>query len=313
MARTEPRVREPLTVVIPTRDRVEMLDRCLAALRADLGELDEIVVADSASADPAAVAASAERAGARVVRCDRAGASLARNSGWQNATHELIAFVDDDVRIHPGWADAIVGGLADSEVGFVTGRVVVPLDQEGAERPVAISSRTERERLHPGLSGDLGASANLAVRRRALTDVGGFDETLGPGSWAASAEDLDLFDQLFRGGWSGLFEPGAVAEHDQWRSRPQLVGLDWRYGKGMGIRLARMRRWDRPRARRLLREAVIEQGVRPVLDDLRHGYEFGAVTVATRTLATVLGLVVGMVGTTMRARGPQSARSANER
>lgn len=272
-----------------------MLGRCLDALRAELTDRDEIVVVDSASADPAAVAAVANRAGVRLERCSHAGASLARNTGWRAASHQLVGFVDDDVRVRPGWAAALVAAFADPGVEFVTGRVVVPDDQRDAERPVAVSSRTVRERLHPGLHGDLGASANLGVRRPALERVGGFDETLGPGSWAASAEDLDLFDRLFAEGSRGVFEPDAVAEHDQWRSRRQLVRLDWGYGKGMGVRLARLARSDRARARRLLREAVIEQGVRPVLDDLRHGYEFGALTVATRTLATLLGLCVGTV------------------
>jgi GT2 family glycosyltransferase len=298
-------MRAPLSVVVPTRDRVDMLEGCLAALRADLTEADEIVVADSASSDAAAVAAVASRAGARVVRCDRAGASLARNAGWRVARNDLVAFVDDDVRVLADWSTGLVNAFADPDVVFVTGRVVVPADQQAAERPVAITSRTEREVLHAGLSGDLGASANLAVRRSALEAVGGFDETLGPGTWASAAEDLDLFDRLFRAGYTGGFEPAAAAEHDQWRSRPQLIRLDWRYGKGMGVRLARLARWDRPRARRLFREAVIEQGVRPVLDDLRHGYEFGALTVATRTLATVLGVAVGTVlaWTSVRARG----------
>jgi glycosyltransferase involved in cell wall biosynthesis len=296
-----------------------MLARCLDALVKELGEGDEIVVADSASADPAVVVAAAKRPDTaidvRVERCDKAGASLARNRGWRAARHELIAFVDDDVRVRPGWADALVAAFDDPVsdnpvsdkpvsdkpvVEFVTGRVVVPEDQQDAERPVAISSRTERELLHPGLSGDLGASANLAVRRRALDRIGGFDETLGPGTWSSSAEDLDLIDRLFQAGFAGLFEPAAIAEHDQWRSRSQLVALDWSYGKGMGIRIARLARHDRARARRLLREAVIEQGVRPVLDDLRHGYEFGAITVATRTLATLLGLVLGTVGVWLR-------------
>jgi glycosyltransferase involved in cell wall biosynthesis len=297
--------RGPISVVVPTRDRAAMLERCLDALRADLTEVDEIVVVDSASRDAGAVARAASAAGARLVRCERAGASLARNSGWRAARHDLVAFIDDDVRIRPGWSAGIVNAFADPDVGFVTGRVVVPDDQQAAERPVAVTSRTDREVLHAGLGGDLGASANLAVRRTALQAVDGFDETLGPGTWAAAAEDLDLFDRLFREGYGGLFEPAAVAEHDQWRTKAQLVRLDWRYGKGMGVRLARLARWDRPRARRLFREAVIAQGVRPVLDDLRHGYEFGAVTVATRTLATVLGVVVGTVGSwaSVRARG----------
>jgi glycosyltransferase involved in cell wall biosynthesis len=285
--------REPLSVVVPTRDRIELLTGCVAALAAELRDGDQLVVVDSASADPAALAALARGHGGTALRCERPGTSRARNVGWRAAAHPIVGFVDDDVRVRPGWADALVAGFADPATGFVTGRVVVPEHQAAAERPVAVSSRTERQVLHPGLDGDLGASANLAVRRSALEAVGGFDETLGPGTWAASAEDLDLFDRLFRAGLSGLFEPAAVAEHDQWRSRGQLLRLDWRYGKGMGVRLARLARWDRPRARRLLREAVVTQGVRPVLDDVRRGYEFGAATVATRTAGTMVGRVVG--------------------
>lgn len=298
-------MRPPLSVVIPTRDRPEMLERCLVALAADLNDGDEVIVVDSASRDAEAVARVARRGGVRLIRCDRAGASLARNTGWRGARHDLVAFVDDDVRVQLGWSAGLSVAFDDVEVVFVTGRVVVPADQQAAERPVAVTSRTERETLHPGLTGDLGASANLAVRRHALEAVGGFDETLGPGSWASSAEDLDLFDRLFRAGFTGRFEPTAVAEHDQWRTKPQLVRLDWRYGKGMGVRLARLARWDRPRARRLLREAVLEQGVRPVLDDIRRGYQFGAITVAARTLATVLGVAVGTVQTwvSVRTRG----------
>jgi glycosyltransferase involved in cell wall biosynthesis len=286
--------RPPISVVVPSRNRIEMLSICLAALRADLDVDDEIVVADSASYDAAGVARVALRYGAKLVRSEWAGASRARNAGWQRARHELVGFVDDDVIVRPGWADAIAAGFGSDHVAFVTGRVVVPEHQANAERPVAITSRTVREPLHSGLMGDLGASANLAVRRSALDQVGGFDQTLGPGTWAAAAEDLDLFDRLFRLGLTGLFEPDACAEHDQWRSRRQLLALDWRYGKGMGVRLARLATWDRPRARRLLKEALVTQGMRPVLDDLRHGYEFGAATVATRTVATIVGLVAGL-------------------
>jgi glycosyltransferase involved in cell wall biosynthesis len=286
-------MRTALTVVVPTKDRAQMLATCLEALRADVGDADEIVVVDSASADREQVAAVAARFGALLVRSDRAGASLARNLGWQAASHGLVGFVDDDVHVRPGWADAMVAAFEDESVAFVTGRVVVPDHQIGAERPVAITSRTTRTLLHPGLDGDLGASANLAVRRAALAAVGGFDVTLGPGSWASSAEDLDLFDRLFQADYAGMFEPLACAEHNQWRSRCQLLALDWRYGKGMGVRLARLARWDRPRARRLLKEALVTQGVRSVVQDLRQGYEFGALTVTTRTLATMIGVVVG--------------------
>lgn len=286
-------MRPPLSVVVPTKDRPSRLGTCLAALRADVETGDEVVVVDSGSADPAAVAAVASLYDARLVRSDVAGASLARNLGWRAASNDLVAFVDDDVRVHPGWADAMVAAFDDATVEFVTGGVVVPPDQTSAERPVAITSRTVRTRLDRDVDGDLGATANLGVRRRALQVVGGFDERIGPGTWAASAEDLDLFDRLFRANYLGMFEPRARAEHDQWRTRRQLLALDWRYGKGMGVRLARLSAWDKPRARRLTKEALVTQGVRSVVQDLRRGYEFGALTVAARTLATVIGMVVG--------------------
>src|SRR5260370_32337312 len=41
--------RPPLSVVVPTRDRPQLLGGCLAALRASLGPQDELIVADSAS------------------------------------------------------------------------------------------------------------------------------------------------------------------------------------------------------------------------------------------------------------------------
>jgi glycosyltransferase involved in cell wall biosynthesis len=286
-------MRAPLSVVVPTRDRPSLLAGCLAALQRDLRDDDELLVVDSASVAGAAIAALASGHGARLHRCEQPGTSRARNAGWQRARHDLIGFIDDDVRVHDGWADAIVAAFGEETTSFVTGRIVTPEHQRTAERPVAVSSRAAPEVLHPGLGGDLGASANLAVRRTALEVVGGFDVSLGPGTWAASAEDLDLFDRLFRVGLSGRFDPAAVAEHDQWRTRRQLLALDWRYGKGMGVRLARLARYDRPRSRRLLREAVMAQGLRPVLADLRHGYEFGAATVATRTVATMVGRVVG--------------------
>jgi len=270
-----------------------MLATCLAALRDDLDDGDEIIVVDSGSHEPRSTAEAAAAANASLIRSDRAGASLARNLGWRAAATDLVGFIDDDVRVRSGWADAMITALEAGDVDFVTGGVVVPVGQELAERPVAVSSRTVRTPLHPGLAGDIGASANLGIRRAALAAVDGFDERLGPGTWAASAEDLDLFDRLFRENFAGVFEPLACAEHDQWRSKRQLLMLDWRYGKGMGVRLARLATWDRARARRLTTEALITQGVRSVVQDLRDGYEFGALTVTVRTFATVIGMVVG--------------------
>ena len=274
------RGRAALSVVVPTRDRPAHLARCLSALRAELGPDDELLVVDSASRVPVTGA----------LRCPRPGASLARNTGWRAARHELVAFVDDDVEVQPGWADALVTALADAD--WVAGAVGVPPGQEDRERPVAVTTLTAPTRLTLATRGTLGASANLGVRRSALLAVGGFDERLGPGTWTRAAEDLDLLDRLLAAGLDGRFAPEARAVHDQWRSRRQLVVLDHGYGIGLGARLVLLwRRGQRGRVRTVLRDAVWSGTVVTGARDVARRYELGALLALVRLAGVVRGAV----------------------
>src|SRR2546423_9614749 len=122
-----------MTVVVPSRDRSELLAGCLDALRRELLPADELVVVDSASRDATRVGTTVERFHARVVRCERPGASLARNRGWRSAAHDAVAFIDDDVRVAPGWRKA-AGDILHTTPGtaFFTGRLEAPPGQAAA-------------------------------------------------------------------------------------------------------------------------------------------------------------------------------------
>lgn len=269
-------------MVVPTRDRPEHLARCLAALRVALRSEDELVVVDSASTVPVPAA----------LRCEAPGASRARNAGWRAARHDLVAFVDDDVEVAPGWADAMTAALGSHD--WVAGAVGVPAGQEDRERPVAVTYLTTATPLTSATRGTLGASANLGVRRSALAKVGGFDERLGPGTWTRAAEDLDLLDRLLAAGHDGWFAPDAAATHDQWRDRRALLRLDHGYGIGLGARVVLLlRRGQRRRALTVARDAVWTATVRTGARDLRSGYEFGALLCAVRLLGFLRGLVRG--------------------
>src|SRR5438067_9317776 len=134
--------RSPLSVVVPTRDRPELLSGCLDALATDLGQEDEVIVVDSASQSDA-VRRIAEEKAARCLRLDEPGASKARNAGWRAAKHGIVAFVDDDVRVCGGWADALVVAFADAEYAFVTGRVDAASGDEQVERQVGLTTADE--------------------------------------------------------------------------------------------------------------------------------------------------------------------------
>ena len=274
--------RAGLSVVVPTRDRPAHLERCLTALRAQLGPDDELLVVDSASRTPVPDA----------LRCAQPGASRARNAGWRAARHDHVAFVDDDVEVLAGWADAMVAALAHAD--WVTGAVGVPERQRGCERPVAVTTLTAPTRLTLTSRGTLGASANLGVRRSVLASVGGFDERLGPGTWTRAAEDLDLLDRLLAAGHEGWFAPDARAVHDQWRDRRELLRLDHGYGIGLGARLVLLhRRGQRGRTRTVVRDTVWSGTVVAGLRDVGRGYEFGALVALVRLVGVLRGLLRG--------------------
>jgi len=273
---------------VPTRDRPVLLRGCLAELAGALGPGDELIVADSASAGRETAAVAGE-AGATLLTAPVPGASLARNLGWRAARHELVAFVDDDVRVAPGWAGAVVAAFADPGVAFVTGRIEVPPAQAGVEAPVALHDRPEAAVIDGSGGAMPGHSANLAVRRSALLAVSGFDEAFGPGHRFVASEDADLFDRLLAAGLRGRYEPAALAFHEQWRGRRERVRLDYRYGVGAGARLAKLARTDRSRARVVAGEVVVRWGIRTLASDLRRGYRFGVLSDAARLAGMLAG------------------------
>ncbi|WP_342762363.1 HAD-IIIA family hydrolase [Kineococcus xinjiangensis] len=137
--------------------------------------------------------AQAREAGLDVllVRSGGRGAAAARNAGWRRARTEWIVFVDDDVELPAGWARALAADLADcpADVGGVQGRLVVPLPQ--GRRP------TDWERGTAGLETAAWITADMAYRREALVDVGGFDERFP----RAFREDSDLALRVQDAGW----------------------------------------------------------------------------------------------------------------
>jgi glycosyltransferase involved in cell wall biosynthesis len=278
------RNRPPVTVVVPTRDRPDLLRACLAAVEPLLGPDDELLVDDSASVDPdavAAVVATAPRA--QLVREDVAGASRARNAGWRQARHDVVVFTDDDCIPAQGWLDAFVAALDDD--AFAWGQVTVPAGRAGvAEHGEEGLARAERG----SDVGGLGPSSNLAVRRSALEVIGGFDEELGPGTPLRAAEDRDLQLRLLEAGLTGRYVPEAVVEHEPWRPRAALVKLHRDYGVGNGAVAAKLELLGLP-VRSRFANGLARSHLRAALHAARHGHKAGVVYGVARAVGVLQG------------------------
>lgn len=287
-----------ITVIVCTRDRPRMLEECLARLCESLRAGDHLIVVDSASTSPE-VSEVAARHTPHVVRSDRPGLSIARNAGWREATTEAVAFIDDDVRVAPDWAQSAAKVLGEHpEAGFVTGWIGVPPEQIGGHRPVAVADDESPRSLDRRSTGSWGHGANMATRRSVLEHLGGFDELLGAGSAFPGAEDYDFFDRVFDAGLTGRFDPRLRAFHEQWRAPRALVRLDYRYGKGAGARIRKQlsvradistRRASRHRAQVFARTYLWDIGVWGAVSAVRDRYKLAAATASARVMGTIVG------------------------
>lgn len=287
--------RTPLSVVVPTRDRPQMLDRCLRSVRAALREDDQLVVVDSASSTEAAesIAGVAARHRATLLRCDRPGVNRARNAGWAATRYDLVVFTDDDVEVDAGWADSFAqAARTRADAAFFTGWIGVPAGED-RRWEVAVKDDGLGHPLGPATRGILGQGASLAVRRTALAGVGGWDEALGSGARFGSAPEVDLFDRLFAAGHTGWFEPAAKAWHHQWRSKPAVIRLNLRYGVGTGARVAKLLRTDPRRAVVVARECWWSWGVWSLAQRLRHADKTGVLVDLARMAGYLAGFVLG--------------------
>ena len=220
-----------VSIVVCTMDRPDALARCLRALRECTPPPAQIVVVDQ-GARPVALE------GVDYVRMAERGVSRGRNRGARAAAHELLAFTDDDCVPAPEWIGALERGYEDGVDG-VTGRVL-PLP--GVPGGVPVSSRTSTTRRTfsgPGQTPwDIGTGGNLSLRRSVFEAVGGFDESLGPGTPGRAAEDVDLLYRVASAGFAILYEPDAVVYHEP-KTRRARVGGRFGYGFGLGTFLAR--------------------------------------------------------------------------
>ncbi|WP_051221761.1 glycosyltransferase family 2 protein [Conexibacter woesei] len=169
----------PVAVILPTAGRPEYLDAALASIVPQARAVGgDVLVVDDGPSD--ATRSAAARHGARYVAHDRSrGLNAARNTGIANTDASLLAFVDDDVVVRPGWLHALV--VADAalpqDVGVLTGPILARFEDHthrfcGREDPpITHLDLGPKDRDAPHAWG-----ANMAIRRAAIERVGLFDE-----------------------------------------------------------------------------------------------------------------------------------------
>jgi GT2 family glycosyltransferase len=230
--------------------RVVLDDLC--AQRDPVGPWSVTVVDNGSRPLPRGLAARyASPLGLRVLREPRAGLSRARNLAVREARADWVAFLDDDLRVDPGYAAALSEALADEPAaGWFGGRILPRW--EGRRPPWAKDSvRTlggvlgrfdlgaDPRRLGPGDPEPFGA--NFGLRRDSFERVGEFRPDLGVrGRVAGRGEETDWVRRALEAGLAGVYVGRALVHH---RVRPERFRWDRlvRHGIHSGVAHAVLR------------------------------------------------------------------------
>jgi mycofactocin system glycosyltransferase len=222
---TEPDV----TVVVPARDRADLLARCLAGV----GDRYPVVVVDDGSRDPGAVAAVADRHGAKLLRrATNGGPGPARDTALEHVDSEFIAFLDSDCAPDADWIGALATHFADPLVAAVAPRIVGATGPTWAGRYTtangALDLGVRPASVAPGRPVSYVPTAALLVRRAALRDIARdglvFDPALRVG------EDVDLIWRLHQAGWRIRYDPRVRVQHHEPATWPGVLSRRFRYG-----------------------------------------------------------------------------------
>ena len=230
-----------MSVIIPTRDKLPLLQRCVDGLlaRTDFPMI-ELIILDNGSVEPAThdyLAQLHQRPNVQVLRMEAPfNFSALCNLGARTASGQLFCFLNNDMAItERGWLEELAGLALQPEVGAVGPLLRYPdgrLQDLGVRvdppwpRPIGDglhdgpqAQRMTRLRAVHNVSAISGGC--LVTRRAAFTAVGGFDEAL-----AVTYNDVDFCFKLRAAGYWIVWTPFAALHHELSATRGQRRTLE---------------------------------------------------------------------------------------
>jgi glycosyltransferase involved in cell wall biosynthesis len=181
-----------ISLVIPAHDEAEYIGAALeSVLKNAPGKFKEIIVVDNASSDDTAAVASRYK-GVRVVREDRKGLTIARQTGFQATTSEFVAYMDGDSRLAPGWFEKAEVLISKYPNAVSWSGPVYYYDAPTKAWNVTLSiGWWLTAPLMYRVIGYMVLGGNFVVRRTAIDAIGGFDPNV-----AFYGEDMTLAKRL---------------------------------------------------------------------------------------------------------------------
>lgn len=203
--------REHLEACLPSLDELEFPRNLL-----------EILVVDNGSTDgsPELVRRLAPHANLVVSEVNR-GFSSGINLGARKARGDLLAFLNNDTRVHPKWLHSLCHTLnnAGDDVVAVAGKIlnwdgtrldfgrgILTFDGHAFQKDSGLEC--DKDPYQEVAETLIPCGGNMLIRKSVFLEMGGFDE-----EYFAYLEDVDLAWRLWSAGYRVLFDPEGIVYH----------------------------------------------------------------------------------------------------
>jgi GT2 family glycosyltransferase len=238
-----------VSVVVCAHNEAALIQRCLHSLAEQAYPADryEVLVVDDASRDETGEITRRfieQRNDSLPVfsylRIEHGGLSVARNTGIQNANHDIVAFIDGDAIAEPGWLQELTDAFA-SGADFVGGRIEL---LNSSSRIARFSQLSRHLQIFegPAIQNHF-VGCNMAFRREVLSTAGGFIENF------VSRGDESTLYQRIKDHFTYGAAPDAVVFHERPDSLRQWARVEW---QGATLRgLTRLAERTSPRRRKV--------------------------------------------------------------
>ncbi|HXT62469.1 MAG TPA: glycosyltransferase family 2 protein [Pyrinomonadaceae bacterium] len=205
-----------ISVVIPTHNRVDALQRTLSHLaKQSFDHPWEVIVVNNRSTDDtdAVVRNQTYPVPLELVHCDIPGAAATRNKGAAHARGEFLVFIDNDILVEPDFLKHHWDTLQAHPGAWVVGQIstlpeydTTPFGRFRASLFPLLSA------TGPHSETDAITTANLSLPKKDFEALGGFDESF----FVASGEDRELLMRAQQRGVRLVLDPGIVVLHNDW-------------------------------------------------------------------------------------------------
>ena len=200
-----------ISVIIPTRNRIDYIKLLLDDLQEQTISNFEIIIVDQSNEKH-------KLPNCKQIFTDSLGPCISRNIGVRNAKGEVYVFLDDDARVYANFIeeitnpiikdrfDAVAGAICDPEGNYLlTGNSFLTKNDSNFIKVLTRNPNSSKSRTCMSFPG-----CCSAIKKSVFEAIGGFNEDFDP---TGAGEDREMAIKLFKNGYSIWYNANAKLLH----------------------------------------------------------------------------------------------------